>query len=546
MKKLIIIIASTLLIAQSLYAANYYVTKGGAGAANGSDWNNALSWAFTPARGDGTNVYFISGGTYTLGTYKNFSTADDGVKVITLRKATTGNSGSVAGWSASYDNQAVIPTIQFSSSFWLLDGVTGSGKSGHGFKIVPDGGRNKHGVYMAISTHNSITVSHAEIASAQTITATTCLDSATCAQYGFYSINSPDNIALTYSWIHDIGADLVILNGATNVLISDNTFEDNAATTLDHGDFITFNTSGSTVTIKNNTMRNGAQTAYIAWMNPSALFSGYDIFNNIIYDNGALAWTGMGDGFIAALNSSTVSNVNIYENTIVNLPMAGFIYTTGSTVSNWNVKNNLWFCDSGNCGTVSNSTNTNISYDKNWYGGVTHNESENGHINGGAENPFVNSATYNFALASGKTPIDAGVTLSAAYNTDISLISRPQGTAWDIGAYEYSSGTTTTWTVTASYGSGGTLSCNSPANEGSTTTCTASPTGGYYTSSISGCGGSWASGNSYTTAAIAADCTVTAGFTANPVSGGRTVMGVNTGPRIISIGTGPRTILQIQ
>jgi hypothetical protein len=72
----------------------------------------------------------------------------------------------------------------------------------------------------------------------------------------------------------------------------------------------------------------------------------------------------------------------------------------------------------------------------------------------------------------------------------------------------------TQWVVSASTTTRGpSSSCVSPVNNGSTTTCTAVPVTGYRTSSISGCGGTWTSGNSYTTGAITANCTVTFAFT---------------------------------
>jgi hypothetical protein len=70
------------------------------------------------------------------------------------------------------------------------------------------------------------------------------------------------------------------------------------------------------------------------------------------------------------------------------------------------------------------------------------------------------------------------------------------------------------FTVSASPGAHGTLSCPSPVTAGNTTTCTATPASGYGTLSISGCGGT-ATGsgiNGYTTAAVNANCTVTATF----------------------------------
>lgn len=70
------------------------------------------------------------------------------------------------------------------------------------------------------------------------------------------------------------------------------------------------------------------------------------------------------------------------------------------------------------------------------------------------------------------------------------------------------------YNVTAVAGANGTLSCATPTIGSNTSTCTATPSAGYRTVSISGCGGTpTAAGvNTYTTAAITADCTVSASF----------------------------------
>jgi parallel beta-helix repeat protein len=53
---------------------------------------------------------------------------------------------------------------------------------------------------------------------------------------------------------------------------------------------------------------------------------------------------------------------------------------------------------------------------------------------------FVDAASNNFRLLSSSTAIDAGITLSAV-PVDFSLGRRPQGSAYDIGAYEFGGGT---------------------------------------------------------------------------------------------------------
>jgi hypothetical protein len=48
---------------------------------------------------------------------------------------------------------------------------------------------------------------------------------------------------------------------------------------------------------------------------------------------------------------------------------------------------------------------------------------------------FVNPSSDNYQLTVGSPAIDAGTT--NAYTTDILGVTRPQGSAFDIGAYEF-------------------------------------------------------------------------------------------------------------
>jgi hypothetical protein len=55
----------------------------------------------------------------------------------------------------------------------------------------------------------------------------------------------------------------------------------------------------------------------------------------------------------------------------------------------------------------------------------------------GSADPFVDSAGGNYQLRTGSLPINKGKALIAAYSKDYNGVTRPQGGAWDIGAYEY-------------------------------------------------------------------------------------------------------------
>jgi uncharacterized repeat protein (TIGR01451 family) len=87
----------------------------------------------------------------------------------------------------------------------------------------------------------------------------------------------------------------------------------------------------------------------------------------------------------------------------------------------------------------------------------------------------------------------------------------------DVKVQSCSGGGGTTHVVTPVAGSGGSIVPSTPqtVNDGSTIAFTVTPNAGFSIASVTGCGGSL-SGNTYTTGAITADCTVNATFAAAP------------------------------
>jgi len=67
------------------------------------------------------------------------------------------------------------------------------------------------------------------------------------------------------------------------------------------------------------------------------------------------------------------------------------------------------------------------------------NEGVNSHDSAGdnKQASFIDPANNNYYLRSSSDCVDSGIDLGTTYNYDLDNISRPQGSAWDIGAYEY-------------------------------------------------------------------------------------------------------------
>ena len=134
------------------------------------------------------------------------------------------------------------------------------------------------------------------------------------------------------------------------------------------------------------------------------------IYNNLCYGNGGTS----GFGGIRADYGS--NGAKIYHNTVYqNMGPAVYI---GSGASNTVVKNNIGY----NNGSDSiNNAGTGTTFSNNLF-----------------INPiFANASIFDFHLQSTSPAINAGATLGSPYNVDFEGTLRPQGSAYDIGAYEY-------------------------------------------------------------------------------------------------------------
>lgn len=183
------------------------------------------------------------------------------------------------------------------------------------------------------------------------------------------------------------------------------------------------------------------------------------IINPLIYNNILVATTDSpSNGLIYIKFPSNASSPKILNNTFYGISNndIGVSVTTDSTTTPYFV-NNI-FVNIDTAVYYQSSTTGAITADNNDYYGVS-TMSRMGDIyystianwrtylggcpNSGNEcssittNPDLNN-DYTEKISS--PTIDAGISLSTYFTTDIVGISRPQGAAWDIGAYEYASG----------------------------------------------------------------------------------------------------------
>ena len=145
--------------------------------------------------------------------------------------------------------------------------------------------------------------------------------------------------------------------------------------------------------------------------------TGNQIYNNLLYNNGA----GLSQAY--SIEVYHALNTEIYNNTIYNSGVDGILIDPegDGTI----VRNNIAYGHSSG-DYVNNGTRS--TADHNLLG----------------TNPmFMNSAAGNFDLQSGSPALNSGMTLSSV-TRDFRGTLRPQGNAYDIGAFEVSAGGTQT------------------------------------------------------------------------------------------------------
>jgi hypothetical protein len=182
-----------------------------------------------------------------------------------------------------------------------------------------------------------------------------------------------------------------------------------------------------------------------------------NIHNNLI---GTLAEKLEG---IINLGGSNNTNLNLHNNTVVGMSTSNIggtaVYLQGSTWGSVNARNNIFY----NFYSAVSISNTQaiyvLNFDNNNYYSLGNIATRFNPVNtdqvgshetlaswssylGGDEasgktvNPMFVSGS-NWSLQSSSQLIDAGVILGSAYASDFLGVSRPQGSGWDIGVYEY-------------------------------------------------------------------------------------------------------------
>ena len=521
--KIIIIFFTTIiamiLLTTTVFAANHYVRPNAYSSGNntGTDWTNAFrgmpayNHAFWTSMLQPGDTVYVAGGTYTTAWNINKGGTSENARII-IKRATVAAHGTDIGWESGLDRTVMLSgvNIQFyansSNDYKGHDYITVDGVTGNGIKIDLTG-VGGHGILLSYNnrgTTNYITLRNIEIAGYGQDCEVANSDGIHDTPVANPISNSHQGLKVQGCNIYNVCGAAIALRYSNDVLIEQNIIHDiGGKDTTIHEDHVIIYSSNNG-TIRNNEMYDVASLGILFEVGNN---SGWSIYNNLFYQK---RFAGSGDAikFTGKVGGS-VSNIKIYNNTIY-----GFRYgviaalPTDGTFHYATVYNNIIY-DS------LISYTSSIDHDYNYYSSEVP-SGDGGHSIANGANPFVDSANKDYQLKAGALPIDRGKTLDAVYSKAFNKVTRPQGGAWDIGAYEYLSAQSTLFVTSAN----GTVTSNpSGINCGSTcyanfdadawVTLAATPKSGYI---FSGWSGGGCSGTGTCTVNMAAAQVVTANY----------------------------------
>jgi hypothetical protein len=435
-----------LLLTVPALSATYYVRTDGNNANTGLANDAAHAWA-TPAYAAGRvaagDTALIADGTYSGS--------------VTL--STSGSAGNLITFRGASTNAWIQGQINWSASYVVMDRVrVGITTRTRGWPNPGDGGMPYGHIDMTgTASHNLIsncamnsgatqggranpghgTFWYAEATGVTYNTITNCDIARVNWTKGIFQIWGANNLIINNRVHTTWDCDVCYIHGTDNV-IDGNEFCGNVLADAEnpiesqHSDlFQSFGPTTTTGTIVRNNWAHDSecQIGYIT--QDGGTVDHFDFYNNTF-------------ARITSFLRLSAPYCRFYNNTIYDHQGTYPLHYGGSGNENSDyleISNNAFvgYPASGSAIQLENAAPAHYTHVNNYYGttsgGTKSAGSETGKIEGG-NCAFVNAAAGDFRIGSGSVLKDAGTTL-ATVTVDRAGVARPQGTAYDIGAYEY-------------------------------------------------------------------------------------------------------------
>jgi hypothetical protein len=250
-------------------------------------------------------------------------------------------------------------------------------------------------------------------------------------------VSSAPSVTVSHSNFNNFRAH-IINYPSLNSIFEYNYFGGSWSSSINHGDYFQFASSTSVnTTMRYNMLRDsacqGITTVYTPYGGGVAI-NGLNFYGNVLVNMGAC--NGI---FVSSDSTSHMANVNVYNNTFVD--SVGAIFQCDSAAycpagANNVFENNLFVRGTGEF-LLNGGTSPTVDY--NAYYGITDTAPSQTHIFTGTGDPLVASKGGNYHLTSS---VGAGVALSTptGITVDPDGVTRGSDGVWDLGAYEFGSG----------------------------------------------------------------------------------------------------------